>query len=842
MLDRLPPELLLSILDWLVPPGSFDLDEQQHTLATWCRVSKRLRAFAHPRLWRVFRPAGQQVKLAVEFPQLAKHVQMPKGQNQAFQNVEHLILYHVDTARFPCLIFPNLVSLTLVELKSSEFAHASILTHARFPSLRALYISTEDPSAIYRRMPAPPGLTDQLDVLHISLGHYLLNWVKQALKYTCPVLVSIWNNEYRPTDTTIFSFFRHFDFAAWQPHPKGEQHLSQLLDALVEEPHIETLCLPLQLNPSSDLSTPYATSRDRLLSLCASRHIQILWKLDSTKPEDDERMNKEFGAYAKELKRKKAESEGAAGGTSALPADEEGAGASSISTDREGEATALKDKLGRPPVWLRLRSSTAFIALTVGFGVLVDLSSYAIIVPVIPFRLQELGFAEDRIGGLTAWLVAAYAGGLIVSSPVAAWVGAKYKNRQIPLIGGLLFMAGAIILFMETHNYAAMIVSRILQGFSGTMLWTIGLALVTDSVPEKRVGIVLGYVMLGFSLGQSIGPPVGGTMYARLGYRAPFIFSIILVAFDMLLRLCIVEKHIALKYIRAGLVEIKGFEAPGYEAEKEKENKGDGESDGTIVAPLADATEGDKTTEKKTAEAVMEKREGKGWMSRVPDEFLGFIILVQSPRALVSIALTFLNGYIVGGMLDTGMTIYLENEYGLDSLGAGLVFLGTVVPTFFASPAAGWITDKYGTKWIMVFGVLLSAISYPLLIIRGPLALFVFFLVLLGISISCFITPVTVDLSICAADTNGAMQTAHVFAMFNMSFSIGSFIGPIVGGQIINAVQIRTGWLALAIMATGLTALTLPLVVIWVGGKLTWGKKGVKEEADETGRAGGEET
>ncbi|KPV72222.1 uncharacterized protein RHOBADRAFT_3987, partial [Rhodotorula graminis WP1] len=156
------------------------------------------------------------------------------------------------------------------------------------------------------------------------------------------------------------------------------------------------------------------------------------------------------------------------------------------------------------PFCLRQRSSTWFIAFAVGWGVLVDLSSYSLVVPVVPFRLEALGY--DDIGGKTGWLVAAYAAGLIVSSPVAGWVGAKYKNRQVPLTLGLLFMAGAVILFMESKSFALMVVARILQGFSGTVLWTIGLALVTDSVPEERLGSVLGYVMVGFSCGQAIGP------------------------------------------------------------------------------------------------------------------------------------------------------------------------------------------------------------------------------------------------------------------------------------------------------------------------------------------------
>lgn len=148
-------------------------------------------------------------------------------------------------------------------------------------------------------------------------------------------------------------------------------------------------------------------------------------------------------------------------------------GASKTSEDSHGEGT--KSKYRRAPAFLRIRSSTWFIGLAVGFGgehsflpaqslfaaprltcrtrflVLVDLSSYSLAVPVIPFRLQALGYGD--IGGKTGWLVSAYAGGLIVSSPVVAVVGAKYQNRQIPLFLGLLFMAGAVVLFMEAESY-----------------------------------------------------------------------------------------------------------------------------------------------------------------------------------------------------------------------------------------------------------------------------------------------------------------------------------------------------------------------------------------------------
>ncbi|GAA5865619.1 hypothetical protein JCM3774_002073 [Rhodotorula dairenensis] len=478
-------------------------------------------------------------------------------------------------------------------------------------------------------------------------------------------------------------------------------------------------------------------------------------------------------------------------------------------------------KYHRAPLCLRTRSSTWFIALAVGFGVLVDLSSYSLAVPVIPFRLQELGYGD--VGGKTGWLVSAYAGGLIVSSPPVAVIGAKYKNRQIPLFLGLLFMAAGVVLFMEAKTFALMIVARILQGISGTVLWTIGLALITDSVPEVRIGTVLGAVMVGFSCGQAIGPPVGGVLYERMGYRAPFVFSLILIAIDFILRVFIIEKHSALKYIRAGHY-IPNFEAPDYVDPTKTVD-----SQTTCAAgPDAALKSIDRSAEAATAPTEMDESNPDGVQehhvslkTKIPTHWIGLWHLLKIPRALTTIALMLLNGFVVGALQDTGMTLYLEEEYGLSAFGAGLVFLGFVVPTLFVSPLAGWLVDRWGTKWIMAFGAFICMPMYPLLLVKGPLALFVFFLTVIGIGTAAYITPTTVDLALVAA-RNPTITTAHVFSLFILAFSVGSLIGPIVGGQIVSGVGVLRGWTAICVLSAGLTALVLPPIVIWVGGPLHW--------------------
>lgn len=54
---------------------------------------------------------------------------------------------------------------------------------------------------------------------------------------------------------------------------------------------------------------------------------------------------------------------------------------------RETSGEQEAEKLGRPPFLLGYRTSTPFITLTVGLGILVDLSGYSLVVPVVSISL-----------------------------------------------------------------------------------------------------------------------------------------------------------------------------------------------------------------------------------------------------------------------------------------------------------------------------------------------------------------------------------------------------------------------------------------------------------------------
>jgi MFS family permease len=56
--------------------------------------------------------------------------------------------------------------------------------------------------------------------------------------------------------------------------------------------------------------------------------------------------------------------------------------------------------------------------------------------------------------------------------------------------------------------------------------------------------------MTGITLGVLLGPPISGVLNdTKLGYRAPFIFSIAICVFDFLGRLFVLEKHEAAPWL-----------------------------------------------------------------------------------------------------------------------------------------------------------------------------------------------------------------------------------------------------------------------------------------------------
>jgi MFS transporter, DHA1 family, solute carrier family 18 (vesicular amine transporter), member 1/2 len=125
-------------------------------------------------------------------------------------------------------------------------------------------------------------------------------------------------------------------------------------------------------------------------------------------------------------------------------------------------------------------------------GLFTDILVYSLIIPVIPYQLEALGY--DGIGAKVSWLLAAFvrhpiplncslfiglyqSGTLVLATLPIAYYSEVYHNRKIPLLAGLVALIGSQIMFMEAPAYWLMVFARFLQGISSAVVWTVGLAL-----------------------------------------------------------------------------------------------------------------------------------------------------------------------------------------------------------------------------------------------------------------------------------------------------------------------------------------------------------------------------
>jgi MFS family permease len=151
------------------------------------------------------------------------------------------------------------------------------------------------------------------------------------------------------------------------------------------------------------------------------------------------------------------------------------------------------------PLGLRWRADTLFIIATVAIGLFTDLFLYGLVVPVLPFLLrQRIGLPQEKVQSYVSGLLAAYAGASVVCSIPVGIIADRTNARRTPFLCGLAALLGATLMLALGQNIATLVVARILQGTSAAVVWTVGLAMIMDTVGPENLGKVIGTVSIYF--------------------------------------------------------------------------------------------------------------------------------------------------------------------------------------------------------------------------------------------------------------------------------------------------------------------------------------------------------
>ncbi|KAI0725231.1 MFS general substrate transporter [Fomitopsis betulina] len=469
---------------------------------------------------------------------------------------------------------------------------------------------------------------------------------------------------------------------------------------------------------------------------------------------------------------------------------------------------------GPQPLPERPRPWGLLAFLFVCLGIATDLLIYSLIVPIIPFQLEGLGYTG--VSGLVGWLLFVYSAGIVIFTLPVAHLSEGYNNRKIPLLVGLVALIGAQIMFMLSPAYWLMVIARLLQGLSSTVVWVAGLSLLCDTVPESSIGKQIGIAMSGLAVGVLVGPPVSGALYDRFGFHGPFIFGIIVTAFDFIGRLLVIERKHAIQWgidpaapahresdpetyaveeveLKTAIEEQEAAPA-SLPALDDAHSRGDNPSvDSNITAAPLDASY--RPLDPSTSSNANDSTPA----SQVADVRISlwavFVKLTRSVRADSVFICTLVYAWIITSQ-EPALPLHMQDIWGFNPSKVGLVYIASVVPTLFSSSLTGYLVDKWGTSLITVVALVFSLPWVLVLIVQSSLPLFIAAFALANFGIAGTVSPIMAELAAVTRQLPG-VGYAHVYASFNIAYGVGSALGPIIGGQMYD--HVSRGWMAICL-------------------------------------------
>jgi predicted MFS family arabinose efflux permease len=179
------------------------------------------------------------------------------------------------------------------------------------------------------------------------------------------------------------------------------------------------------------------------------------------------------------------------------------------------------------------------ILATLQFTIILD---FMIISPLGAILMPELQASPRQFG----FVVSGYAFSAGISGLLAGSFADRFDRKKLLLFFYTGFILGTLLCGVAP-TYPFLLMARIVTGFFGGVVGSIGFAIITDLFLPTMRGRVLGVIQTAFAASQVLGIPAGVYLSNHFGWHTPFLA---IVAFGLVLGVIILTY---LKPIRAHL-------------------------------------------------------------------------------------------------------------------------------------------------------------------------------------------------------------------------------------------------------------------------------------------------
>ena len=166
----------------------------------------------------------------------------------------------------------------------------------------------------------------------------------------------------------------------------------------------------------------------------------------------------------------------------------------------------------------------------------VDTILFTMVVPALPEYQDRYGFS-DAVASL---IFAAFPVGQLATALLAARLVDRVGRRPVMILAALV-LAAATLAFALADGVPMIAVARLVQGLAAGLVWTAGLAAISDIYPQEQLGFRMGLAETAGGATGLAGPLVAGALIAAVGLDATFFLATALPALALIPALLVPE-------------------------------------------------------------------------------------------------------------------------------------------------------------------------------------------------------------------------------------------------------------------------------------------------------------
>ena len=300
------------------------------------------------------------------------------------------------------------------------------------------------------------------------------------------------------------------------------------------------------------------------------------------------------------------------------------------------------------------------------------------------------------------WVLTSYLVANAIILPMGAWFSMLLGRKRFYMICVGVFTVSSLLCGMAP-TLGLLVVFRILQGLGGGALQPISQAILVESFPREKQGMAMAVYGMGVVVAPVIGPTLGGWITDNFSWGWIFFINLPVGILSLVLTSSLVHDppYLVRKSLGKGFkVDYMGFGLlalglGSLEIVLDEGQRNDWFSSNYIV-----------TFAILTAVCLVGV---VVWELRQKQPVIDFHVLKERNFALATVSMLVL-GFVLYGSTAL-LPLFLQTLLGYTAMLSGLVLSPGGIVICVAMPVVGILLRKYQARWLVIFGVAVSALG-----------------------------------------------------------------------------------------------------------------------------------